>query len=285
MVLMNEPLSADVPEGFIRVRGGIAYDGTNFAGWGIQPSVRTVQGDLEDSLARILRHERMPVSCAGRTDSGVHATGQVFHVDIPEATFPGLNRLKYRLNSDLENDVVVTGLSIAPPGFDARFSALSRTYEYLINDGLRNPLTNRFVYDHGYRVDVDLMNQAAVSLLGLHDFTAFCKPKDFGTNIRDLKEFNFARREDGVIVARVRADAFCYSMVRMLVGAHLDVGAGRKPVSFIAEYLAGQDRHSGVYVAPARGLTFVEVEYPSDDELAQRAALTRRTRDVGELPA
>lgn len=282
MVHSNEPLGTDVPEGFIRVRGGISYDGTNFAGWGLQPDVRTVQGDLEEAIAHIMRTERLPVSCAGRTDSGVHATGQVFHVDVPESTFPGLDKLKYRLNAHLETDVVITSLDFAPEGFDARFSAISRTYEYLINDRLRNPLTNRFIYDHGYALDVDLINQACSALLGMHDFTAFCKPKDFGTNIRVLKELEFTRRADGIIVAKVRADAFCYSMVRMIVGALLDVGGRRKPVEFIAEYLESRERQSGVYVAPAHGLTFVAVEYPDESELARRAKLTRRMRVEGD---
>lgn len=275
---LNEPLGADVPQGLIRLRGRISYDGTDFSGWGMQPDRRTVQGDLESAFASILRTPRLVIQCAGRTDAGVHAIGQVFHIDVPIDKYIGHERMTYRLNSLLDEDVVVQSLENAPAGFDARFSALSRTYEYLINDGQRQPLMRRFVLLHGYPIDLEHAKASSQQLLGLHDFSAFCKPKPYGTTIRELQVFDWARREDGLIAIKVKADAFCYSMVRGLVGAVLDVAADKKPASWLTEYLEGGKRETGVFVAPACGLTFISVEYPPDNELESRMAITKRTR-------
>lgn len=279
---MNEPLGTDVPEGFIRLKCKVSYDGTDFSGWGIQPGLRTVQGVLEDALAEIFRVERIIIQCAGRTDAGVHATGQVFHGDVPQADFPGVDMVRYRFSRILDPDVVVTQVEIAPEHFDARFGAISRTYEYRINDGIGKPLLRRFVYQHGWELDLDLMNLASQRLLGLHDFTAYCKPKDFGTTIRTLQKFEWRRNDEGIIIATVKADAFCYSMVRMLVGALLDVGRGKRPVEWVTEYLESKERDTGVFVVPAHGLTFTNVEYPADSQLAKQVAKTKRTRIEGD---
>ncbi len=275
---MNEPLNPDVAEGFIRLRGHLSYDGTQFSGWGSQIGQRTVQGHLEECFAQILRSERLAITCAGRTDAGVHASDQVFHIDVPLAGLPTMPDLMYKVNAILDFDVVMTRCEIAPDGFDARFSALSRTYVYLVNDGLRNPLTRRHVYNHGWALDVERMRESSRPLLGLHDFTSFCKQKDFGTAIRELKVFDWTRQEDGVIRIDVTADAFCYSMVRGLVGCVMDVGANRRPIEWPAEYLAMRKREPSAFVAPARGLTLVGVEYPADSELRTRIAQTKRNR-------
>lgn len=280
MYSSDEPLTDVVGEGLTRVRGGVAYDGTDFSGWGLQPDRRTVQGALEDAVVAVLRTERRHVQCAGRTDAGVHATGQVFHVDVPTEQFPGSEAMLRRVNAVLPDDIVVTSLSEAPVGFDARFSAMSRTYEYLVNDGMRDPMTRRFAHQHSYAVDVDLMHSASQQLVGLRDFTSFCRPKENGTAVRDLQCFDWERRADGLIVATVTADAFCWSMVRMLVGAVLDVGAGRRPAEWLGEYLQARERHSGVFVAPAHGLTLVSVAYPPDDQLLARQNQTKNTRDI-----
>ena len=279
---MNEPLGTDVPEGFIRLKCKVSYDGTDFSGWGMQPGLRTVQGVLEDALAEIFRVERIVIQCAGRTDAGVHATGQVFHCDVPEKNFPSVDMIRYRFSRILDPDVVVTAVELAPEHFDARFGAVSRTYEYRINDGIGKPLLRRFVYHHGWELDLDLMNQASQRLLGLHDFTSYCKPKDFGTTIRTLQKFEWRRNDEGIIIATLKADAFCYSMVRMLVGALLDVGRGKRPVEWVSEYLDGKERETGVFVVPAHGLTFVNVEYAPDAQLAAQVAKTKRTRIEGD---
>lgn len=275
---MNEPLDPDVAEGFIRLRGHVSYDGTQFSGWGTQIGQRTVQGHLEDCFAQILRSERLAITCAGRTDAGVHALDQVFHIDVPVIGLPTMADLMYKVNAILDNDVVMTRCEFAPDGFDARFSALSRTYVYLVNDGLRKPLTRRHVYNHGWALDVDLMQESSRGLLGLHDFTSFCKQKDFGTAIRELKVFDWTRQADGIIRVDVTADAFCYSMVRGLVGCVMDVGASRKPKNWPAEYLAMRRREPSVFVAPARGLTLMSIEYPPDSELRTRISQTKRNR-------
>lgn len=280
MHVTSEPLDPHVGEGLTRVRGTVSYDGTDFSGWGLQPDRRTVQGEIESAVAKVMRSERRHVQCAGRTDAGVHATGQVFHVDVPRSAYQGAEAMLRRLNALLPEDIVVTAMSDAPIGFDARFSALSRSYVYLVNDGLRSPLSRRFVHQHRYPVDVPLMQRAAQQLLGLHDFTAFCRPKDSGTSIRELQRFDWVRRPDGVIEIRVTADAFCYSMVRMLVGAVLEVGAGRQPEHWLVEYLAGRTRSTGIFVAPAHGLTLTAVDYPPDDQLLARQALTKNMRDA-----
>ena len=276
----SEPLDVSASEGFTRLRGGVSYDGTNFSGWGIQPDRRTVQGDLEAAFATILRSDRMLVQCAGRTDAGVHATGQIFHIDVPHGVDAA--DLMYRVNLRLADDVVVTSLQVAPLGFDARFSALARSYNYLVNDGIRQPLRRHDVYQYGRAVDVDAMHNAAQQLLGLNDFSAFCKQKDNGTNIRELQRLDVDRMPDGMVRFHVTADAFCYSMVRMLVGALLDVGTGKRDAQWIGEYQKEALRDSGVTVAPANGLTLVNVIYPADSGMHERATTTRRTRVAGD---
>ena len=276
---MNEPLGSDVAEGFIRLRGTIAYDGRNFSGWGMQPDRRTVQGEMEEVFAQLMRTDRLVITCAGRTDAGVHSVGQVFHIDVPADRYPGRQDMVYKLNAILSEDVSVTDIDIAPDGFDARFSALSRSYRYLINDGVRNPVTRRHVYNYGWKLDVDLMVEGAKHLLGLHDFAAFCKQKEFATTIREVQEMSVYRDDSGVIHFDITADAFCYSMVRAIVGALVDIGAGRRDPSWIGEYLAGQTKVPAVFVAPALGLTFMKVTYPSDDQLAARSLETKHSRD------
>ncbi len=279
MVLMDEPLGTDVPQGFIRLRGTIAYDGEKFAGWGMQPERRTVQGDLEEVFARLMRTDRLVITCAGRTDAGVHSVGQVFHIDVPEDRYPGRKDMMFKLNAILSEDLAVTDIDVAPDGFDARFSALSRSYRYLINDGVRNPVTRRQIYNYGWALDVALMVEAGKYLLGLHDFSAFCKQKEFATTIREVQQLDIYRDDDGVIHFDITADAFCYSMVRAIVGALVDIGAGRREPSWIETYLAGGAKVPAVFVAPALGLTFMKVNYPSDDQLAARILETKHSRD------
>lgn len=279
MVLVNEPLGTDVPQGFIRLRGTIAYDGEKFAGWGMQPDRRTVQGELEEVFAQLMRTDRLVITCAGRTDAGVHSVGQVFHIDVPGDRYPGRKDMMFKLNAILSEDVAVTDIDVAPDGFDARFSALSRTYRYLINDQVRNPVSRRQIYNYGWALDVDLMAAGAQHILGLHDFAAFCKQKEFATTIRQVNQMDVYRHDDGVIQFDITADAFCYSMVRAIVGALVDIGAGRREPSWIGEYLAGGTKVPAVFVAPALGLTFMKVTYPTDDQLAARILETKHSRD------
>lgn len=268
-----------LPEsGFRRLRIDVAYDGTAFFGWATQPDKRTIQDLVEEAIACISR-SRVESVVAGRTDAGVHATGQVIHVDLPETVFAdGLTYrdLRYKLNRILDEDVRIMEISDAPEGFHARFSALRRIYTYKIldNNEVIAPLSRYDVAPWYRPLDVDLINKASALVLGHHDFAAFCKFKEGGTTIRTLEKYQWRRDSQGLLTAEVVADAFCYSMVRNLVGAVICVADGRKDPSWIQELLANKERVSDSLVFPARGLSLTRVEYPSDDELLDRARVT-----------
>ena len=278
----------------MRLRIDLAYDGSDFHGWARQPSLRTVQGELERALATVLRAEEVGVTCAGRTDTGVHARGQVAHADVDPAAMDAVagrrtaspeSVLCARLNGVLRHDVRVTAVSLAPVGFDARFSAVWRRYVYRVADHARavDPLTRNHVLAWPRPLDLEAMNTAATRLLGEHDFAAFCKRREGATSVRRVISLEWARTAQGIAEATVRADAFCHSMVRSLVGCLLAVGEARRPVEWPAEVLAGRVRDSAVLVVPAHGLTLEEVGYPPDDELAARAAATRVVRGQPRL--
>ncbi len=271
--------------GFRRLRIDIAYDGTAFFGWAAQPDRRTIQDLVEEAIARISRGDVESV-VAGRTDAGVHATGQVIHVDLPDAVFAdGLTYidLRYKLNRILDEDVRIMEISDAPFGFHARFSALRRIYTYKIldNNDVIPPLSRYDVAPWYRPLDADLMNKASELVLGHHDFAAFCKFKEGGTTIRTLEKYQWHRDESGLLVAEVVADAFCYSMVRNLVGAVVCVADGRKDPSWMAELLANKERVSDSLVFPARGLSLTRVEYPTNDQLIERAKVTIGKRGDG----
>jgi tRNA pseudouridine38-40 synthase len=235
---------------------------------------------------------------AGRTDAGVHARGQVCHLDLPHAAWaalPGRTRLDpgeslvRRLGGVLPPDIRVDGAALAAPGFDARFSALRRRYSYRLTDvGHRAPPLRRhdvvFV-DPGPRpLDVEAMDHAAGGLVGLHDFAAFCRRRDGATTVRTLLEYSWQRERsaegDPLVVARVVADAFCHSMVRALVGGALAVGQGRGDADWLLGVLHGGVRDPRVVVAPPHGLVLEEVVYPAEAELAARAVTARAVRTL-----
>jgi tRNA pseudouridine38-40 synthase len=281
---VTEP-AAPVPGdgGLVRLRLDLGYDGTDFSGWARQPGRRTVQGVVEDALATVLRAPGTRVTCAGRTDAGVHARGQVAHADVPVAAVDaagGTSGLTRRLAGVLPADVRVAAVAPAPDGFDARFGALWRRYAYRLSDDPAgvDPLRRREVVDHRRPLDVAAMDEAARGLVGEHDFAAFCRPRGGATTVRTLIEHTWSR-DGGLVVARVVADAFCHSMVRALVGASLAVGEGRQPTSWPADVLAGRERRPDVQVAPPHGLTLEEVRYPDDADLAARAGQARNRRE------
>ncbi|SEG33082.1 tRNA pseudouridine38-40 synthase [Thermomonospora echinospora] len=268
----------------VRLRLDIGYDGSEFAGWARQPAQRTVQGVIEEALGRVLRLDPPPaLTVAGRTDAGVHARGQVAHVEVPADAYEAAGgRLLRRLAGVLPPDVRVWRVAPAPDGFDARFSALSRRYVYRVCDdpvGV-DPLRRRDVLWHPWPLDLDRMNEAAALLTGEHDFAAFCRRREGATTIRRLLRYEWAREEPRLAAAAVEADAFCHSMVRALVGALLVVGDGRRDVGWPAEVLGARVRDSAVNVAPAHGLSLEEIRYPDDADLARRAQETRRVRTL-----
>ena len=267
-----------------RLRIDLGYLGTNFSGWAIQPGLRTVQGSLEDALSIALRCDREKITSvvAGRTDAGVHALHQVCHVEIPEGVKLGnLESLQKRVQGTLRtDDIALHQISRAPEGFDARFSALSRTYEYRIDDrgSKRNPLHHLFTYRSSFALDDAAMNSVAEKLCGLRDFAAFCRPKPGATTIRNLTHFSWTRDPEGILTGSVIADAFCHSMVRSLVGSAVAVGRGKLSVREVLEFRDAGQRTSQWTTMPAKGLTLISVEYPPDDQLGTRARDTRTRR-------
>ncbi len=267
----------------VRLRLDVAYDGSGFSGWASQPGRRTVQATVESALTTVLRISRARLSVAGRTDAGVHARGQVCHVDLPVealAEIP-LERLRHRLARLLPDDVRVRCLSRAPDGFDARFSAVWRRYAYRLCDdaAAADPLKRHTMLQWPRPLDVPAMNSAAQPLLGEHDFAAFCKQRPGATTIRTLRELRWASTGTA-ITAQVVADAFCHSMVRALVGCLLAVGDGRQDRDWPARVLGGAVRDPRVFVVPPHGLTLEEVGYPPDEELADRAKHARNVRTL-----
>lgn len=276
----------------MRLRIDLAYDGSEFHGWARQPGLRTVQGVLEEALDRVLRCEGSELTVAGRTDAGVHARGQVAHLDVAEehlsaaqgrSTLPATDTLTRRLNAVVADDLRVHRISEAPPGFDARFAAVWRRYVYRIVDdpGSVDPLRRGHVVTWRRPLDLNAMNEAAQALLGEQDFAAFCKKRQGATTIRTLLELGFERSaEDRVITATVRADAFCHHLVRCLVGCLSVIGEGRRDSDWAAGVLAAAQRDPAVSMAPAHGLTLEEVGYPADALLAGRALRARATRQA-----
>jgi tRNA pseudouridine38-40 synthase len=257
----------------------------------VQPGRRTVQGELQAVLATVLLLPSVRLTVAGRTDAGVHARGQVAHLDLPGDALAAaagrgerdrLDALRHRLSGVLGDDVTVRRVSVAPDGFDARFSALQRRYAYRISDDAAalDPLRRREVLVVRGPVDLTVMNAASANLLGLNDFAAFCRQREGATTTRTLIDLSWSRDQaaTGLIEARVVADAFCHSMVRALVGAVLEVGRGRRPVGWPEELLRGGVRHPAAPVVRPHGLCLEEVTYPADELLAARVVEARARR-------
>jgi tRNA pseudouridine38-40 synthase len=264
-----------------RIRLDLSYDGTGFHGWSSQPGQRTVQQEVEDALARVLPPPAASrLTVAGRTDTGVHARGQVAHLDVPGGAWAAVAATALRrLAGLLPADIRVRAIGPAPPGFDARFSALWRRYSYRVNDdpAAADPLRRHDTLAHPRPLDIERMNAASATLAGEHDFAAFCRRRPGATTIRELIRLDWERPAAGLAVATVIADAFCHSMVRSLAGALLAVGDGRKPISWPAQVLTAGARDPAVHVAAPHALCLEEVRYPVAG-LAERASLTRRVR-------
>lgn len=273
----NQPDAPKRDGGLVRLRLDVSYDGTAFSGWARQPGLRTVCGVLEESLSRVLREPAL-LTVAGRTDAGVHADGQVAHVDL--AAMPAdLGKLVRRMSRFLPADVRIKRISGAPKDFDARFSAIRRHYEYRLTTAIygADPRDVRGIVAWRRDLDVDSMRAGSAQLLGLHDFAAFCRRREGATTVRELQRFDWERVGDR-LTARVSADAFCWSMVRSLVGAMLAVGEGRRSPDWALTLLDEGERSSSITVAPAHGLSLVGVDYPADADLAARNAATREVR-------
>ena len=241
------------------VRLDIEYDGSPFAGWAVQPGARTVQGELETALATVLRAP-IRLTVAGRTDAGVHALGQVASF---EADAPPPQDLARSLNALTPPEIAVTAVAPAPDGFNARHSALSRTYAYrVLSRRTPSPFYEGRALWWPHRLDRQALDACAAALPGEHDFTAFTPTQ--------TEHVRFARRiiaaswsEHGdLLVFRIEADAFMRSMVRALVGTMLEVGGGRRSVDSFVALLQGAPRETGGDTAPPHGLYLEKVTYP-----------------------
>lgn len=246
-----------------------------------------MQGDLEAGLERVLRSPAR-LTVAGRTDAGVHATGQVAHLDVPRGLWTAeADRLVRRLRGVLAPDLRVSAVSAMAPEFDARFGAQWRRYTYRVSDAPAgaSPLRRVDTLSWGRPLAAEALAAAAATLIGTHDFAAFCRARAGGTTIRELQRLDWNREPDGVLVATVQADAFCHHMVRGVIGALLAVGEGRRSVDWLAGLLASTRRSEEIRVAPARGLTLVAVGYPTGPAaLAARHAVTRAVRTLSVDP-
>lgn len=280
----------------VRLRFDIAYDGTEFHGWAKQPGLRTVQGEIEAALHQLTRTtEPAQLTVGGRTDAGVHARGQVAHVDLAEDALKTWLRSAYssseldtelmlrRLNGVLHRtaeDAQIQRISLVTNDFDARFSALWRRYEYRIADTTArvDPLVRRFTARIDQTLDEQLLSRASATLLGLRDFTTFCKAREGATSIRTLQRFEWVRDGQGVLVGSIQADAFCHSMVRALVGAVSAAAAGKFSIEELGQLADARERTPRFAVMPAHGLSLEEIAYPDAQELAQRAEQTRARR-------
>jgi tRNA pseudouridine38-40 synthase len=275
----------------VRLRLDLSYDGSGFHGWARQRDLRTVQAEVEKGLDTVLRTSGLSLTVAGRTDTGVHARGQVAHVDVADDALapaagrsqePPLVAVRRRLNGVLDQDVRVRRVTTAPTGFDARFSAVWRRYAYRIADRpeVVDPLSRGHVLSWLHPLDLDAMNAASQRLLGEHDFAAFCKKREGATTIRALLDLHWERDPHGLALGTVRADAFCHNMVRALVGCLIAVGEGRREVGWAADVLMGRQRDPAVRVVRPHGLTLEEVGYPAESELGERARASRTMRTL-----
>ena len=257
---MTKP-TLEVKSGFSRLRVDLTYEGTNFSGWAKQPNERTVQEEVEKALSMITQ-TKVATIVAGRTDAGVHAKHQVIHTDLPTQT--DINNLAFRLNQILDADIRVLTAQWAPDNFHARFTAISRTYQYKIIDAgkVTAPLDRPDSTEWFRPLDIELMNSGSKLLLGVHDFFAFCKFREGGSTIKNLLKFNWYRDEKDVVICEISADSFRYNMVRNLVGAAVCVGEGRFKPEWMFDTLKNKERIPDSYVFPAKGLTLISVQYP-----------------------
>ena len=287
---MSEPVDEFV-DGFTRLRIDFGYDGTDYFGWSKQPNLRTIQGEFITAFTTIFGESQndFGLRVAGRTDAGVHAIGCVTHCDLTDEQLARLGRqsvddLAYKLNGLLPNDLRVQSVVVAPEGFDARFSAISRRYRYRIADKLAraNALEARHTLSVIWALDEVAMNQAAQSLLGLNDFASFCKPREKSTTIRELQAVSVIRGDSGVIEIELQADAFCHNMVRSIVGALIAVGRGKADGIKLRELLEKRGREGSFKVVAPHGLTLLAIGYPSDELLAAQAAMAKNLRSLDE---
>lgn len=238
----------------------IAYDGTAFSGYQIQPNKRTVQEEIERVLVKLHKGSLVKISASGRTDAGVHARGQVIHFDSP-LSIP-LEKWPVALNTLLPDDISVLKVEQVNEDFHARFHAVGKEYRYELNTAKhRDPFNRQFAYHYPYSLNIAAMQEAAKALLGTHDFTSFCSAKtEVEDRVRTITKIDILEG-DSKLTFRFRGNGFLYNMVRILVGTLLEVGAGMRPASSMQELLDQKDRRFAGKTAPAHGLYLWQVFY------------------------
>ncbi|MEH8019297.1 tRNA pseudouridine(38-40) synthase TruA [Rheinheimera muenzenbergensis] len=254
----------------MRIALGVEYDGTAFYGWQRQREVNSVQQELETALSSVANHS-VELFCAGRTDAGVHATGQVVHFDT--SAVRDVKAWVMGTNARLPDAVAVRWAKPVPDDFHARFSATARRYRYIIYNHKYRPAILRSGLSHYHQqLDIELMQQAAPYLLGEQDFTSFraiqCQSHSPNRNIHHLH----IQRQGDYIILDIKANAFLHHMVRNITGSLLEVGMKRRPPQWIAQLLAAKDRNLAAATAKAGGLYLVEVDYPEHFALPSVAA-------------
>jgi len=239
----------------------VAYDGTNYKGWQVQPKLKTVQGELERLLAEMTDQRHVRVDSSGRTDTGVHARAQVAHFDLPKKI--NAQYFMRGLNAQLDRDIRITSLKKVPDDFHARFSAVGKEYRYFIYNGLVVPPTKRlYRLQQGRKLDVEKMRAAAELLVGEHDFAPFAANRKvpIKDTVRTIHSF-YVRKHGADITLEVQGNGFLYKMVRGLAGALIDVGIGRREPEFINEIFSHGKRTAAVPTARPEGLFLWKVFY------------------------
>ncbi|MFG6497398.1 tRNA pseudouridine(38-40) synthase TruA [Fictibacillus sp. UD] len=248
-----------------RMKVTVAYDGTEFAGYQIQPSGRTVQGTIQAVLQKIHKGETVNISASGRTDAGVHAVGQVFHFDT-DLQIPAEAWGK-ALNAMLPNDILIKKAERVESTFHSRFSALSKEYHYkLLIRKQPDVFSRNHMFHYPYPLNVEDIKRAAKLFLGTHDFTSFSSAKsEVADKVRTIFELD-AVEEGNTLVFKIRGSGFLYNMVRIIVGTLLEVGQGKRKPEEISAILEGKDRSLAGKTAPAHGLYLYQVNYEEKTE-------------------
>lgn len=239
----------------------LSYKGTNYHGWQVQPESRTIQGELEKALSLLLK-EQINVIGAGRTDTGVHASYFVAHFDSVNSSLI-LSDLVYKLNSILDNDIAINVIKPVNNEAHARFSAISRTYRYIISS-VKDPFYKAYKAYVFEVLDIDAMNKAAQYMINYKDFTSFSKlHTDVKTNNCSI-EYALWRKDENDIIFEIKADRFLRNMVRAIVGTHLDIGRAKIPPEEIKTIIEAKNREKAGKSVDARGLFLVNIQYPEN---------------------
>ena len=247
----------------MKYAGLVEYDGADFAGWAAQPGRRTVEGVLSEALGTVLRGP-VKMSVAGRTDAGVHASGQVVSFDVETDLRPAL--ISYKTTAILPKDAALRRCEAVPDEFDARRDARSRTYEYMVvNDEIRSPLMRHRAGYVPQKLDLDLLQKAGELVEGSHDFRAFTPSKSYHVRFERVVTHSRWTRHDDLLRYRITADSFLYGMVRTLVGTMLEVAGGKRDLTDFERLLSGGKRSETGPAVPSRGLTLVGVGYDYPD--------------------